>query len=53
MKEIDYIPTILTSDEAFVEAYKKTPWKPGQIILLPEDAILIQLPTPKPNEREK
>lgn len=35
-------PIILTKDQDFIESMARNQIKPGQIILLPEDAVLIE-----------
>jgi len=45
MKKIDIIesPIIFTKDEEWVRNQKKS-WKGGDVILLPEDAVLVIFP---------
>jgi hypothetical protein len=44
IKIIDFMPVVLTKDVEFINQWAKT-WKikPGAIMVLPEDAILIKL----------
>jgi hypothetical protein len=38
-------PVIFTRDKAFVESYaERKPAKPGDVVLLPGDAVLVRLP---------
>lgn len=47
MKEITIIydlPIVFTKDSVWLDSYAKNAFKPGQIVLLPDDAVLVVPP---------